>query len=160
MNRVYLILVLIFFNFSFAQLSKLTDFVYENNDSISCNKCIFFKIKNIHYKIDADENITINNEVIYNSEKEYLTYFSVYKKRYLIISYYDMKNSKSSIGFEFRGIIKLVVIDLEKRTAIKNYICNESFSLIQIKKLKKNGDIIVEKTIKPDTEDLQSLPTK
>ncbi len=142
-------LLLLFSCFSFSQIKKINDFVYKNKTIDNCESCIYFKIKNKFYKIDESKKILENDKIIYESETNYLINFSVYKKKYLVITYYDIADSKSALGFEYRGIIKLTTINLQNMNIVTNYDCYKLFSLIQIKKINSNGEIVVEKVVKP-----------
>ncbi len=149
MIKYYCFLLLLLCSFSFAQIKSIHAFTYENKKS-DCERCFYFKIKNNSYEIDESKNILKNGKIIYKCEANYLLDFAVYKKKCLIITYYDMADAHAALGFQYRGIIKLTTIDIGDSNLINNYICEKKFSLVQLKKINANGELVVEKTIKPE----------
>ncbi|MDG5493252.1 hypothetical protein [Psychroserpens sp. SPM9] len=125
MNRIKIVihvLVFIFFTTStLAQVEPLHKYDIadlDKDDSIYRIKGQkFYRYKKTIKKNDSIINNEVfrkDNDTIHDIKTEDITYYSIYKKRYLFISYYPKEQKGLSFGFSIRRLGKVDVIDLKK----------------------------------------------
>ncbi|MGS2725042.1 hypothetical protein ACU8DI_00425 [Psychroserpens sp. BH13MA-6] len=135
-----------------------------------------YKIKGQKYyrydnKIIKNEEAIIYNDVIirdkdtiYSVKTDDIIYYSIYKKRYLFVSYYPKEQKGSSLGFSIRRLEKVDVIDLKNPLKKWHFNFREirgPLSLGGISKFKPNtGEIIFNYKFSIDTNNKsKSIPT-
>ena len=107
-------IVLILFNFSnlLAQLHPLMEYSNIEKDN-SNNEYIVYRIKGRKY-YRYEDFIVSKNDTIFKNDTNSLIYYTVFKKRYLFVSYYPEDQKRWAFGFQSRKLRMIDVIDLKK----------------------------------------------
>jgi hypothetical protein len=119
---IYLVISIFFTTSAIAQIEPLNKYDIIDIDDYNGYSIYRFQGKKYYRynKTIKNKDITIYNyEIIKNKDTilsiktEEITFFSIYKKRYLFVSYYPKEQKGSSFGFSLRRLGKVDVIDLK-----------------------------------------------